>query len=100
MNIEIKDLKPDDTKIEIEEWKPELLISKPEQSSKVFQNNDFGYQTLMKQKCHICDTVFENLDLHFLTIHSEQIENILDEKLKFGCYIEIHHQDKKSNKVI
>ena len=27
-----------------------------------------------KQKCHICDLHFENLDIHFLTSH-EQIDN-------------------------
>ena len=102
-NIEIGDLKPDDAKIEIEEWKPELLISKPlnEQSSEdIIQNIDFGHQVLTKRKCHICDIVYENLDLHFLTTHSEQFENILDEKLRFGCYIEIHRLDKKSKKMI
>ena len=26
---------------------------------------------LTKQKCHICDTAFENLDIHYLTSHPQ-----------------------------
>ena len=36
-----------------------------------------------KQKCHICDSHFENLDFHFLTSH-EPIGNSNYETLKIG----------------
>ena len=50
-----------------------------EPSMKNVSNKEENYELnskmeITKQKCHICDSHFENLDIHFLTSH-EPIEN-------------------------
>ena len=63
--------------IEIDELKPGLppisnLFSGheilTEQVEYVIQKDDLENQALTKQKCHICDKAFDNLDLHFFYI--------------------------------
>ena len=86
-------LSDDKNNIEIEELMPELPILNSfsgheiltEQAGCVIQKIDFENQALTKQKCHICDKVFDNLDLHFLMVHSqncmtEVFKNYLDKK--------------------
>ena len=67
-----------------------------EPSMKNVSNKEENYELnskmeITKQKCHICDSHFENLDIHFLTSHepignsnyktpSIELEDVIDPK--------------------
>ena len=49
--------------IDIEDWKPPIMLS-----------YNIGNNTNTKNKCHICDKEFDQLDIHFLELHLDEIE--------------------------
>ena len=49
------------------------MEGEPTNNSNFLANNSEKYNT--KNKCHICDKDFEQLDIHFLEYHSEEFEN-------------------------